>query len=192
MKRLATAILSLASLGFVGVGLGAPAHAAHVVHLCSDTSVEGNPGQTLVVVNGCPASWYFTNWGSVLQDNWNGSASASLASGASRTFTLGSIGTGSIADVYARYPSLAITVHDPNTTVITYPPFVGHDWLQQVGVPTSGTCTDVPSNVGHWRGAPVGGWTLSWAQWINDGRGGPVCTRELEDREDGTISLVSR
>jgi hypothetical protein len=49
--------------------------------------------------------------------------------------------------------------------------------LQQVGVPASGSCADV-SDVYDWVGV-TGGWSKSWAQWINDGKGGEVCTREL-------------
>ncbi len=152
--------------------------------------MDGNPGQTLVIVNGCANAWYFRDWGSILQEDWNGSASAQLEPGASRTFHFGAVGTGTIADVYARYPSLSITSHDPVVRTIFYPPFIGHDWLQQVGVPASGSCADVPSTVGHWIGAPIGGWSLTWAEWINEGQGGPVCSRELQDREDLTIILV--
>ena len=59
-----------------------------------------------------------------------------------------------------------------------------------MGVPASGSCADVPSPVGHYPGFPFGGWSKSWAQWINDGTGGPVCTREVEQRPDGTIVLI--
>ena len=65
-----------------------------------------------------------------------------------------------------------------------------HDDIQQVGVPVSGDCVDVDPAVGHYVGAPIGGWSKSWAWWINDGKGGPVCTRELAERSDGTIVLV--
>jgi hypothetical protein len=69
---------------------------------------------------------------------------------------------------------------------------VAHDYFQQVGVPASGLCTDVPSPTGHWPGFPFGGWGKSWAQWINDGKGGPVCTREIAfNPTSGTYVLVS-
>lgn len=190
IRTLGRLLTGIAIAALATVGLAAPAHAAHVVHLCSDTAVEGNPGQTLVVVNGCANPWYFRDWGSILQEDWNGSSSAQLDPGATRTFHFGAVGTGAIVDVYSRYPSLAITSHDPVIKTVSYPPFVGHDWLQQVDLPASGSCDDVPSTVGHWIGAPVGGWSLTWASWINDGRGGPVCTRELQDRPDATIILV--
>ena len=189
MKKIIRFFVGLVVVAAASVGLAAPAHAAHVVHLCSDTSVEGNPGQTLILINGCGRDWYFKDWGPIIQESWNSSASSVLGSGSSRTLTFGAVGTGSISTFYFS-DSLAVTVHDPTVKTVTYPPFVGHDWVQQVGVPASGSCDDVSSTVGHWVGAPIGGWSLSWAQWINDGQGGPVCTRELQDRQDGTIVLV--
>ena len=65
-----------------------------------------------------------------------------------------------------------------------------HDDLQQVGVPASGDCADVPAWVGHLPGFPIGGWSKSWAQWVNDGAGGPVCTRTVQERPDGTDVLI--
>lgn len=31
----------------------------------------------------------------------------------------------------------------------------------------------------NWAGVESGGWGKSWAQWMNDGAGGAVCTRTL-------------
>jgi hypothetical protein len=68
-------------------------------------------------------------------------------------------------------------------------PIVG---LQQVGVPASGDCADVPVTVGHDQGFPIGGWSKTWANWINNGTGGPVCTRTVEEIPNGpgTYRLV--
>ena len=68
-------------------------------------------------------------------------------------------------------------------------PIVG---LQQVGVPASGDCADVPVSAGHDQGYPIGGWSKSWANWINNGTGGPVCTRTVEEIPNGpgTYRLV--
>ena len=38
---------------------------------------------------------------------------------------------------------------------------------------------DVDPAVGHYPGFPFGGWSKSWSQWINGGKGAPVCHREL-------------
>ena len=44
----------------------------------------------------------------------------------------------------------------------------------------------------HDQGYPVGGWSKSWAYWIYNGTGGPVCTRTVEEipNGDGTNRLV--
>jgi len=52
------------------------------------------------------------------------------------------------------------------------------DVLQQVGVPPSGQCLDVDDSDASFLGF-VGGWSKSWAEWINEGAGGGVCTRTL-------------
>jgi len=51
--------------------------------------------------------------------------------------------------------------------------------LQQFGKPASGTCTDAAPPHTQLPGAPSGGWGESWAQWMNAGQGGAVCTRTL-------------
>jgi len=51
--------------------------------------------------------------------------------------------------------------------------------LQQVGVPAVGGCAAVVEPSANWAGVAYGGWGLSWAQWINNGAGGPVCSRLL-------------
>lgn len=53
------------------------------------------------------------------------------------------------------------------------------DLLQQFERSSSGSCEeDVPDHVSE-GGLPEGGWSPSWAQWAQDGAGGPVCTRML-------------
>lgn len=52
--------------------------------------------------------------------------------------------------------------------------------VQQFGKPTSGTCTDAAPASLNWGGASSGGWSESWAQWMNGGSGGAVCTRSLQ------------
>ena len=51
--------------------------------------------------------------------------------------------------------------------------------VQQFGNPASGTC-DVAAPQGLVvNGVREGGWSKSWSQWINGGKGGDVCTRTL-------------
>jgi hypothetical protein len=51
--------------------------------------------------------------------------------------------------------------------------------LQQFGKPASSTCDSVAPTSLNWSGVASGGWSESWAQWMNGGNGGAVCTRTL-------------
>ena len=49
--------------------------------------------------------------------------------------------------------------------------------IQQFGRPLTGTCDEAALESLNWWGVASGGWAQSWAAWVNDGRGGAVCTR---------------
>ena len=51
--------------------------------------------------------------------------------------------------------------------------------FQQFGKPASGTCDAAAPATLNWSGVASGGWGESWAQWMNGGNGGAVCTRTL-------------
>jgi hypothetical protein len=51
--------------------------------------------------------------------------------------------------------------------------------LQQFGMPASNTCDASAPVALNWGGAGSGGWSNSWAEWVNGGSGGAVCTRTL-------------
>jgi hypothetical protein len=51
--------------------------------------------------------------------------------------------------------------------------------LQQFGAPTAGTCAQSQPAGLDWSDVASGGWSESWAEWVNDGWGGAVCTRTL-------------
>ncbi len=53
------------------------------------------------------------------------------------------------------------------------------DMIEQVSVPASGNCTDVTDVTLNRAGVASGGWSKSWAAWVNRPLGGPVCTRTL-------------
>ncbi len=53
------------------------------------------------------------------------------------------------------------------------------DVLQQFGRANANSCDAVANAALNWAGAAAGGWADSWAQWVNDGKGGHVCTRSL-------------
>lgn len=177
------AALAVAATGFVVAAPAANAAGTHTVYICHDTAVRGNPGDPIVLHNDCGRTAYFTGWpaGVIVQD-YNGAASAQIPDNDSRTLTMGTVGSGIISfQLYApgAVIRIGVTVVDPATEIVVPRVIVQHDEFQQVGVPSSGNCADVPSPVGHYPGFPFGGWSRSWAQWINNGAGGPVCTREL-------------
>ena len=51
--------------------------------------------------------------------------------------------------------------------------------IQQFGLPTSGNCEDGVTEAMNWSGIGMDGWGISWAQWMNAGAGGAVCTRTV-------------
>ena len=70
------------------------------------------------------------------------------------------------------------------TFTVTYPdaPAAGGTpapVIQQFEKSATGTCNEAQPEGLNWGGASSGGWGESWAQWANDGQGGPVCTRTL-------------
>lgn len=152
------------------------------------TSVVGNPGDSfsIAVGDGCTAGGDTAETGGVVLSPGlfyrpgPGSVTLKLGSSGSGAFKLETFGFG-------QYHESTITV---TVTTDEIPEGIVHDDLQQVGVPATGDCADVAEDVGHYPGAPIGGWSKSWAWWINDGKGGPVCTRELEELSDGTIVLI--
>jgi len=51
--------------------------------------------------------------------------------------------------------------------------------IQQFGLPASGNCEDGATEAMNWSGIGMDGWGISWAQWMNEGAGGAVCTRTV-------------
>ena len=51
--------------------------------------------------------------------------------------------------------------------------------VQQFGKPAAGMCDAAAPVTLNWGGAGSGGWGESWAQWMNNSKGGAVCTRTL-------------
>ena len=195
------AVAASLSILFTTVLVGAPAAQAGIsppliavtetngVCGLSSGSVMGNPGRSFTIASDA-------NCLIIGIDGQRAPVSPSLVfrPGTRAVFTLGAIGSGVIEiDVVwpASNPTNATTLTVNVQVVDTFiPEPQAHDYLQQVGVPASGTCADVSPEVGHFRGFPIGGWSKSWARWINDGTGGPVCTREVEARPDGTVVLI--
>jgi hypothetical protein len=139
------------------------------------TTVRANPGSAITLHNGCKGSLIF-----LVDKTRQGTAptGGNLVIAAPTT-----LGTYTIVPIPGGDVTLIVTDSPINEPM-------AHDEFQQVGVPASGDCADVDPTTGHYPGYPIGGWSKSWAQWINDGTGGPVCTREVEQRPDGEIVLI--
>ena len=148
----------------------------------SAPSVRMNPGDSLTLTWSMPQAPSSAFW---LFDGPTGQFYVSMRTDTSSQLTLSTLGTYQ-SDAALNF-GCALSI-----SVVSEPvdPPEAHDYIQQVGVPLSGDCSDVPNYVGHLPGFPIGGWSKSWALWPNDGLGGPVCTREVEERPDGTIVLI--
>ena len=53
------------------------------------------------------------------------------------------------------------------------------DAIQEVGLLPGHSCTEIDEASLDWGQTITGGWTSSWAQWMNEGAGGAVCTRTI-------------
>lgn len=62
------------------------------------------------------------------------------------------------------------------------------DVIQQVGLPGSGSCDAVDDEALNWAGVKGGGWEKSWAEWVDNGQGGAVCTRTLHYDDGWTVA----
>lgn len=68
-------------------------------------------------------------------------------------------------------------VSTPTPSLVESGPDMAH--IQQFARPVTGTCDAAQPEGLDWGGADSGGWDDSWAQWMNKGTGGLVCTRVL-------------
>ena len=145
-----------------------------------------NPGDTFTVHNGTGFAGLFQ----IQKDGVGVSGTVTVASDNAASMTAPSaLGSYTIQFTGGSDPAMSLTVTNDPITRSDAQPVVG---LQQVGVPASGDCADVPVSVGHDQGFPIGGWSKSWANWINNGTGGAVCTRTVEEIPNGpgTYRLV--
>jgi hypothetical protein len=203
MTRLWASVAATA-IAVTAIGLAAPgAGAVHTrnVYVCNSAgtaglgaqSISANPGDTIRVFNNCnntggtgvfrypatdPSVWQVPNL------NWPvlSSVSAVVNKVGSSSQKFGQVGVGTNL--------MTLTVNAVSEPVPGPPPFEPHDYLQQVVLPESGSCDDIPPESGHWHGTPFGGWSQSWAQWPNGGVGGFVCTRMVETTEAGELIIV--
>lgn len=195
MRRLAIVLASLPVVT-LPVLLAAPAHAANsnisvvcnfggTVGINPSSSISGAVANDTVTINGLGG---ISNI-SVTLSGVTGAASITStpvvytitsASPSYITFTVVSSGGGTCDGASA---TLSINGGTPgggssSTSASSGPaPLV-----QQFGLPASGTCDSAAPSILNWGGAESGGWSESWAEWMNGGVGGAVCTRTLAYR----------
>ncbi|MGB4325045.1 MAG: hypothetical protein WBJ33_07265 [Candidatus Nanopelagicales bacterium] len=148
----------------------------------SASTVRANPGDSITLTwsnaqGSTNGTWFF--------NGPSGQIPVAMSTSRASSVSFSTVGTYSLDSSLSFRCSLTVSIVSEPVD-----PPEAHDYLQQVGIPLSGDCSDVPNYVGHLPGFPIGGWSKSWALWPNDGLGGPVCTREVEERPDGTIVLV--
>lgn len=114
------------------------------------------------------ASPFTIREGSTVKVGTAGTTTTALPSGTYRLDLYDSTGGGIVLD------SIVATISNSAESSVAPDPV-----LQQFGRPTSGTCATAAPESLNWSGVPSGGWGESWAQWMNSGKGGAVCSRTL-------------
>ncbi len=116
--------------------------------------------------------------------NTNRTNYCEIPAGTSKTFTIlpnavaGTVQFNDSASMFAiTISTMTVTYQQTIVSQATEPAPV--PILQQVGRPVSGSCEDLVTEELHLAGVASGGWGESWAQWMNDGTGGFVCSRTL-------------
>lgn len=189
-------------MALVGCGLpfasAGPAHAATATVTVSaglavtPTTVDLVAGDTLSIVNGSAFGLALKNGTGLVQSGSSvvcatiGASSPASAcpvtSGPGITASFTVLATGTL-ELYRFSPTTLVA------TITVGPAGSGgvssgagstpEPLIQQFGLPATGSC-DAAAPAGlNWGGAGTGGWGVSWAQWVNGGAGGPVCTRTL-------------
>ena len=148
----------------------------------SNNTVVGSP----IVTESVPLGIAATPDGSSILVALNGMSAVGVISTATNTMT-STITVGespnsiaiSSSGQYAYISNSSVDVinllSDVPGLAVVLPP----DILQSVALPATGNCVGIDDKNLNWAGATSGGWTASWAQWMNTGKGGAVCNRFL-------------
>lgn len=172
-------LVVIAAMATTTLALATPAHAATITVVATCSS-----GQIVVSNDNFAASP-----GDVIALGNNVGSTIGLANGSGVTFAATSVNNGNQTNisVTATSGSFDITsVGCATGRTVTFgpgtsgsPPSLPPSILQQFGKPSSGTCVEAVPVTLNWGGVGNGGWGESWAQWMNGGNGGAVCTRML-------------
>ena len=191
MFRAAKAVLATTALIIAGIGVASPAHAADVTvtgsnasAILSPSSISASNGSTFTVLNSGSDTLEIV---AVLLSGASielagtpctaptppAPVPCQLTSGATGTITVIAVGS-----IYMGSATLTLGGggdSSSSTTSGSAPAPV----VQQFGMPATGTCDEAQPEGLNWSGVTNGGWGISWAQWMNGGTGGAVCTRTL-------------
>lgn len=145
--------------------------------------LSGQTGDTFMLENRDSSTITLTNASGSIQrttDNQTcSSTSCALAPGNSASFRILSAGDVTVTGGSGTNPAtitLTVTGGGGSSSTLTSGP---SPVIQQFPKPTSGSCDAAQPSGLDWSGVSSGGWSQSWAQWVNGGAGGAVCTRTL-------------
>jgi hypothetical protein len=105
--------------------------------------------------------------------------SGTIDSSNALTFTITGSGKITLTQIFAPLSISGLLQNSLTISVTALTADAPPDLLQQVGASNTGSCSAFVDATLNWAGAPSGGWATSWAQWMNQGKGGAVCTRSL-------------
>ena len=175
IRQLAASIVGVATIAAGSLLFAAPAQAAELglfTYTGSDITIYGNVGDRFSIANSSGRTITLVNVTVGAMTKTDGTACTGTAcqiSSGMATYVIGALGTVTIDDTTDR----TLTFLGPSGGSAP-PPLI-----QQFGKPVSGTCGAAAPAGLNWSGVGSGGWGESWAQWMNGGNGGPVCTRML-------------
>ena len=148
----------------------------------SDNTVVGSP----ITTNSVPLGIAATPDGSSILVALNGGSAVGVISTATNIMT-STIPVGgapysiaiSSSGQYAYVSNSSVDVINLLSDVPGLTDVLPPDVLQSVALPATGDCIGIDDKNLNWAGATSGGWSASWAQWMNTGKGGAVCNRFL-------------
>lgn len=203
-----TFITGLVAAGLIGAGVGfaSPAHATTLVNNGNGTVAVSGLNAANDLVHLCASSVSAITCANELLGDGVTVAVISFTQG-DGTYGVGStvfVAAGSVtgpltAGTYTMVP-FSSGSYTPGTELLNVligggssasgeTHFGPADEIQQVGQPASG-CENLSLPLLDWAGVSSGGWAPSWAEWVNGGLGGPVCTRTLAFSTSGNAWFV--
>jgi len=192
-RSIISAISVAAMVAAAAIASAGPAHAADVGTVvvsggsASPAALSGVAGDTFTIENQNGSIILLDGTGSFRKNTTSCStpqSPCSMFNNTPSTFTV--VGEGSALLYVWDGTSLGALIatifinssgSDPNSSAVslgTPAPII-----QQFGKPRTGTCDAAAPQDLNWSGVASGGWGETWGEWMNDGKGGAVCSRTL-------------